>query len=128
MFDDVNNPIAGARVQLFDKWGHNYGYAYADVAGHYLFNVVSPGEYYLIPTAADYAYDKSEILVVGLAAGQNLNVDLSMIPGTSGILGWVKDSSTAEIITSGNYVRKKCNIEAGGTHCAPRSGGLFCPC
>ncbi len=25
VFDDVNSPIAGARVQLLDKWGHNLG-------------------------------------------------------------------------------------------------------
>ncbi|MCK4507906.1 MAG: carboxypeptidase regulatory-like domain-containing protein, partial [Desulfuromonadales bacterium] len=105
VFDDVNSPIVGARVQLLDKWGSNYGYAYADVAGHYLFNVANPGEYYLIPTSRDYAYDKSKIVVESLSAGQNLNVDLFMVPGTSGILGWVKDSSTSEIITSGNYVR-----------------------
>jgi hypothetical protein len=110
VFDDLKNPIVGARVQLFDKNGHSYGYAYADVAGHYVFNVAHPGEYYLIPTSRDYVYDKSEIVVETLGAGQNLNADLSLVPGSASFLGWLKDSSTSEVVTGGNYVRAENDL------------------
>jgi hypothetical protein len=106
VLDPSNTPVVGARVQLLDKWGHSYGYAYADVSGHYLFDVATAGEYYLLPSSSTHVYEKAEIACKTLAAGQNLNVDLKMVPGGSTVAaGLIRDSISDEIVTSGNYVR-----------------------
>jgi hypothetical protein len=106
VLDQLNRPVAGGRIQLLDKWQNSFGYVYADDFGHYLFNVAHPGSYSLVPTARGFAYKKSEIGLHYLAAGQNLDVDLTMIPGDSAVVsGLLRDAYTGEILTGGNYVR-----------------------
>lgn len=105
VINDVSAPIVGARVQLFDKWRHSYGYAYTDAAGHYLFNVVSPGTYYLIPTSRHFAFEKISMQPQVLGGGQNLNLDLTMISGSVSVGGLLMDSVTSGILVGGNYVR-----------------------
>ena len=93
---DGTNAIPGALVTLVDKWGREIESVTSDHAGHYLFNVREQGDYYTIPIANGYAFDRSTALLVSLSASQaTTGHDLTMIPGTYHVTGQVKDAATS---------------------------------
>ena len=95
MATDGANPIAGAMVQLTDKWLRHVAYVVADTSGNYLFNLKRPGEYNLLPVAYGYVATTTPVT---LAASQNIeNLNLNLTAGTYHLAGKVKDVTGASI-------------------------------
>ena len=103
--DESGLPLGGATVQLLDKWGNSHGYAFTDVAGHYLFNVAAPGEYLLVPTAEGHVFDRVNMVPRVLAAGQDLAADLPMLKGTFQVTGQLLDAGSLSAIDGGILIR-----------------------
>ncbi|MFA7060541.1 MAG: carboxypeptidase regulatory-like domain-containing protein [Pedobacter sp.] len=92
MVTDGTNPIAGAMVQLTDKWQRHVAYAVANASGSYVLNIKQPGIYNLLPVAYGYV---ATTIPVTLAASQNIeNLNLSLTTGTYHVTGNVKDATS----------------------------------
>ena len=92
MVTDGTNPIAGAMVQLTDKWQRHLAYAVANASGIYVLNIKQPGIFNLLPVA--YGYVAIPIPVT-LAASQNIeNHNLSLTAGTYHLSGNVRDATS----------------------------------
>lgn len=97
MVTDGTNPIAGAMVQLTDKWRRHVAYAVADTSGNYVLNVKQAGDYSLLPVAYGYVATATPIT---LAASQNIvNQLLTLTAGTYHLTGNLKDYVSGSGIT-----------------------------
>jgi len=94
---DGANPVAGALVQLIDKWQRHVTWAIADATGTYVLNIKQPGNYNLLPLAYGYV---ATAIPVTLTAGQSIeNQSLTLTAGTYNVTGQLKDLASGTGIT-----------------------------
>ena len=87
---DGTDPVAGALVQLQDKWRRTVAWAVADLDGHYFFQVKEPGEYYVVPRSAGYSVNRNELGLMTVAVNEAaVAADLVMVPGEFVLSGQV---------------------------------------
>ncbi len=86
--DEAGAPIAGALIELTDRWQHSYGFARSDQRGIYRFAVAGSGRYQLWPTADGYAGFRlaTEVMLVD---GEQKTVELAMQNGSYRLSGTV---------------------------------------
>lgn len=92
---DGTNTIAGAQIQLVDKWQRPVAWAITDATGNYSFQVPDAGTYYLLPQADDYAFDRNTAVSVVVGASTAATApNVEMIAGTNLINGQVSSGTT----------------------------------
>jgi alpha-tubulin suppressor-like RCC1 family protein len=97
---DGSNPVAGALVQLTDKWQRPVAWAVTDALGNFLFDVPQAGEYRVVPMAFGFATPKTAILLVSVASDTTLTgVDLTLAAGTWQVSGQVYNAAGGEGIS-----------------------------
>lgn len=88
-------PVCGALVELHDLWGRSYGFAVADAAGYYRFNIRQPGDYLPVPLAEGYVFDRGAAPFATVVSGGVATQDLVMLAGDRQVSGRVRDEGTA---------------------------------
>ncbi|MCF6178488.1 MAG: carboxypeptidase regulatory-like domain-containing protein [Geopsychrobacter sp.] len=116
--------IAGAQVQLVDKWQRPVAWAIADGLGNYQFQVPAVGKYYLLPQGTGYVFDSATSTLVTVAVGSSASADdLVLTDGTYDIGGQVfagmTDLAGVRVVasgTSGNSSSASTLTEADGSY------------
>lgn len=102
---DGSSPLAGAYVQLLDKWQKPIAFVLTDSQGKYLFNIPEAGEYLVAPQAFGFARDLTDLQPVNVAAGATeSNHDLVVPASGYHLSGQVTDQQSGKPI-SGTLVQ-----------------------
>lgn len=95
--DQSGTSVAGALIELTDRWQHGYGYARSDRHGAYRFAVASSGEYQLWPTAPGHAA-MLPVAAVTVADGVQKIHDLIMQSDGHVLSGTVYESGSLQSV------------------------------
>ena len=92
---DGTDPVSGAMVRLLDKWQRPVSWTIADETGHFILDIIEPGEYLIVPIAYGFVADPAGTPLT-ITADQHLTGhNLVMTAGALSLSGTVrKDQAT----------------------------------
>lgn len=95
------DPLQGAVLQVFDSTRALVGTLTTDAAGFYQFANLSPGQYRIIATAANFGSDVQDVTVL---SNQTTSANFALAPNPGSIFGTVVNQQTGEFITGAAIV------------------------